>query len=180
MPLPFRVRPSWLAAALSVVACLGVSRPARAEPQLEIELRLADFFVGTNPQTTDDGYLLGGHVGEAYWVGRAGIHAMGGAELGFLALGGQSGSGAHFDGTASFSAEIGMLMLLGGSHEPMSGTVLSVSWAPRVLVNFVGGEVASPAAGEVALRFDVFKVPVWFMKSLDGTIFLGGGLGFQI
>jgi hypothetical protein len=172
-------RSSLLAGCVGLVSVLACPRPARAEPRFQTDLRLVDFFVGTNPQTTEGGYLLGVHAGEALWLSEsAGIHAMGGAEIGFLYLGGDNSSGmTSVDVTASFSAEVGVFMLLAGSHE--TGTVLSLSWAPRVFLNFVGGEVASPLAGEVAFRAGIFKVPIWFMRSYDGTSFLGAGLGFQ-
>jgi hypothetical protein len=175
------MRPSLLAAFVCFAVCLACPGAARAEPQTEVDLRLLDFFVGSNPRTTAGGYLAGVHVGEAYWfTDRAGLHAMGGAEVGFLYLAGNSGSDVPADGTASFSAEVGLVLLLGGdSHTSTSATVMSLSWAPRALVNFVGGEVASPVAGEVSLRSGIFKVPVWFMKSNDGTTFGGAGLGFQ-
>jgi len=118
--------------------------------------------------TSSAAFTLGFQLGGSAWFTKAfGLLFMTGADGGYLL--------SPHDGAIIVDWELGPELLLGGNHR--SGTVFSLTWAPKVFVNVRGGgEVASPEGFELAFNIGGLKLPFWLLHTLDGATFFGGAL----
>ncbi len=150
-------------------------RPAAAaETFFQFDARAGGYYAATG---NAQGYaFLGGfHLGGLTWFGRdpiVGLLYMGGAEVGP-----EWPASGKMTGTTSLSGAIGPAVLLSG--RPRDGAVISLGWAPRMLVNFHGKYASSPLGAELAINAAAFKLPLWFLQTLDGTSFFGFGVGLD-
>jgi hypothetical protein len=163
-----------VAAGAAAVAFLCTRPAAAAETFFQFDLRAGGYYAATG--NTEGGAFLGGvHLGGLTWFGDdpvVGLLYMGGVELGpeWPATG-------KVTGTVGLSGAIGPAFLLSG--KPRDGQVLSLGWAPRMFVNFKGKYVSSPVGVELAINAAAFKVPLWYLHTLDGTDFFGFGIGLD-
>jgi hypothetical protein len=136
-----------------------------------LEVRLEGFY-GFDSAVSGGGAMAGVHLGATTWLGASNfaLYYMGGAELGVLVSQGVASA------PASLSLELGAALLADGDRR--TGTSVSLCWAPRLLNNFSGGEVASLVGVELALHDGHFKVPLWALWTRDQTLLLGLGLGY--
>jgi hypothetical protein len=161
----------------SVVGVVGVTPPPeqrtpreKAEFLFRFDFRAGAFYgVGPSGKDPTGAVDVGFQLGWSTWfTKRIGLLVMGGPELGYLA---HPGAGALI-----VAGELGPEFQIDDSDH-RSGTTLSVTWAPRIFLNFKGGEVGAPLGTEVAFRFGFFKIPFWFARTLDDGTFFGAGLG---
>jgi hypothetical protein len=171
--------------AATAFALSAVARSARADDLVfQFDLRATGFYAsGTvapapspvtgvampGKQPSSGAGVLGFQLGGSYWLTKGfGLLFMTGADGGYLF--------APHLGTLLVDWELGPEFLAGGNHH--SGTIISITWAPKLLSNLKGGEVGSPAGFEVAFNIYGIKIPLWMLHALDGGNFLGAGLAF--
>jgi hypothetical protein len=158
-----------------MLLALTLARPALAEPastDFTWDLRFGGYIAANSNRFA--GAALGGfQLGATHWFADSSVGLI------FLA-GPQGGYMSTVLGVLAVTGEGGVIFAMSGTHK--WGTTIALTWAPKVLIDysfsqFGKGEVASPLGFEAAFDFGGFKIPIWFLETLDGTSFVGSSLG---
>jgi hypothetical protein len=134
------------------------------------DFRLGGFYAaGPSGADPTGGLTVGFQLGASTWFTRRfGFRTMVGPDIGYL---------THpKDGTVIVAGQLGPEFQVEPSSSHRDGIVLAVVWAPRLFVNFSGGEVGAPIGAEVIFKFGPISVPFWFARALDDGTFFGAGL----
>jgi hypothetical protein len=144
----------------------------KAQFLFRFDFRAGGFYgVGPSGKDPTGAVDVGIQLGWSTWFTKhVGLLAIGGPELGYL---------THPKaGALIVAGELGPEFQLDDSDH-RGGTIISVAWAPRLFLNFKGGEVGAPLGAELAFRFGILKIPFWFARTLDEGTFFGAGLGIS-
>jgi hypothetical protein len=175
MAFPVRSARSARVASLVLLALTLGTRPAQADPastDFTWDLRFGGYLAANSNQFAYA--ALGGfQLGATHWFADSNVGLI------FLA-GPQGGYMSTALGVLAVTGEGGVIFALSGSHR--YGTTISLTWAPKLMFDysfhqFGKGEVASPFGFEAAFNFSGFKIPIWFLETLDGTSFVGTSFG---
>jgi hypothetical protein len=162
------------------VWCLA-PRPAQAaETFFDLEMQAGGFY-GIAGTAHAGGFVPGLTAGGLTWFGDdpvAGLRYVANVDVGLLV------APAGVKGTSMYSGSIGPAFLLSGDAKRPGG-VISIGWAPRMMLDFSKQFAGSLAGVELEMGWAALKFPIWYLHTLGSNgapagDFVGFGIGLDL